>query len=66
MKYIAVTLSGKQIEYSDRASLNRAKDRRKDVIVDSWPADDAPPFGKANDAQAWNDYRTRRVHTGAR
>ena len=57
--YIAKTLAGKTLEYSSRQALNHAKTRRRDVIVDSWPAGDGPPK-RINDASAWDAWRLRR------
>lgn len=58
--YIATTIAGKTITYESLGALNRAKARRKDVIVESWREDNSPPFDRANDASAWDTYRTQR------
>lgn len=63
--YIARTLSGRTIQYTSHEALQRARTRRKDVIVDSWSAEDPPPFG-SSDAASWNDYRQRHRYSGER
>jgi len=63
-RYIAKTLAGKTLAYNSRQALDRARVRRQDVIVDSWREDDPPPFGRPNDAQAWDAYRTRHGYSG--
>lgn len=63
-RWIAARLDGSRTEHSSKAALARARKRARGTktIVDSWPANDAPPDG--GDARAWDDYRTRRGYAG--
>ena len=65
MTHIAKTLAGRTLTYHNYAALTRARKRRRDVIVDSWPENDPPPFG-ASSADEWDHYRTRHGYSGTR
>lgn len=63
MAYIALTLSGEQLDnrgkgYVSRAAARRAAERRGTVAVETRRlGEELPP---AHDAQAWDDLRLRR------
>ena len=49
--------------YAHRRSASRHARLSSTVIVDSWRADDPPPYG-SSDAATWDQYRLRRGYAG--